>query len=157
MTTDSIRKLSSPLSSPLRWKSLVLHTNRLILQGTSAAIPSLRQTLPSRNLAQVRPEPLSELWFTSSFPNRGPADELLDPNGIGNDHKPPDERILKLGKSRILTAIVDIVGLHINQSQPCARFPLSFQQSSQHPSPPKSSRPTYPSTSSHPHTHTSLQ
>ncbi|KIV92698.1 hypothetical protein PV10_03970 [Exophiala mesophila] len=63
-----------------------------------------RQVLTKRHLAQVRPEPISELWFTSSSPRLGPADDLLGntegPVGNGNnDHKPPDERLIKLGKT----------------------------------------------------------
>jgi hypothetical protein len=65
-----------------------------------------RQVLSRRHLAQVRPEPISELWFTSSFPRTGPEDELLGSStsrpGGAQDHKPPDERLIKLGKSMYL-------------------------------------------------------
>lgn len=72
-------------------------------KSTSAGNSSPRQILPKRHLAQVRPEPLSELWFTASSPRFGPADELLGPPppGKDNDHQPPDKRLLKLGKSEI--------------------------------------------------------
>lgn len=64
---------------------------------------STRQVLPKRHLAQVRPEPLSELWFTSSSPRSSPEDELLGSSTLrptgSQDHKPPDERLIKLGKS----------------------------------------------------------
>lgn len=94
-----MRKLAAPSAYPplLRWKSIILHTHRLLVRGAE-----LRQILPTRNLAQVRPEPLSELWFTSSSPRRTPADELLGTGTAGQrgaDHKPPDERTLKLGES----------------------------------------------------------
>ena len=71
---------------------------------TSNAAVYPRQILSKRHLAQVRPEPISEAWFTSSSPRAGPADDLLGstntPSEKGNDdHKPPDERLIKLGKS----------------------------------------------------------
>lgn len=98
MSFGPMRKLSSPSASFLRWKSLIIHTHSLIVAPT----PALRQLPQSRNLAQVRSEPFSELWFTPSSPGRGPADELLGPPaGNGSDHKPPDERTLKLGKSEL--------------------------------------------------------
>jgi hypothetical protein len=97
--TGQMRKLSTPNASFLRWKSLIIHTHRLLVAPT----PALRQLPQIRNLAQVRSEPFSELRFTPSPPARGLADELLNPSGgparDGRDHKPPDERILKLGKS----------------------------------------------------------
>jgi hypothetical protein len=106
MTSGPMRKLSTPSASFLRWKTFILHTHRLLVA------PTLRQRPQSRSLAQVRPEPFSELWFTPSSPWRGPADELLSPSpglaGNGSDHKPPDERILKLGKSTRVTRLSDI-------------------------------------------------
>jgi hypothetical protein len=97
--TGQMRKLSTPNASFLRWKSLIIHTHRLLVAPT----PALRQLPQTRSLAQVRSELFSDLWFTPSSPARGPADELLNPSGgpagDGGDHKPPDERILKLGKS----------------------------------------------------------
>lgn len=84
----------SPAAIP-RWKRL--------LQILSRPNPS------SRTLAQVRSEPFSELWFTATAPARLPAksDGLLQVDGHiqgngspGGDHKPPDERTLKLGQSR---------------------------------------------------------
>lgn len=64
---------------------------------------STRQVLPKRHLAQVRSEPLSELWFTSSSPSSSPEDELLGSSTLrptgSQDHKPPDESLIKLGKS----------------------------------------------------------
>ena len=67
----------------------------------SLAIDGLQPNPPRRNLAQVRQEPLGELWFTSSHPTRSPADDVLNPPNPGppNDHKPPDERTIKLGKT----------------------------------------------------------
>jgi len=91
-----MRKPVAASSSSFRWRSLVLHTHRLLVRRSPA---SFRQTLFRRTLAQVRPEPWSELWFTASLPGRSPADELLRQAGSGNDHKPPDERTIKLGKS----------------------------------------------------------
>ncbi|MBA7492593.1 hypothetical protein ES702_03143 [subsurface metagenome] len=65
--------------------------------------------IPSRTLAQVRSEPFSELWFTATAPARIskiPTDgSLVRTDGIqgngmpGGDHKPPDERTVKLGQS----------------------------------------------------------
>jgi hypothetical protein len=97
LTVASMRKLSAPASSFFRWKSFVVNTHRLIVRGPH--IPALQQLLPSRHLAQVRTEPLSEVWFTPASPRRSPADDLLGYPGNGSDHKPPDDRILKLGKS----------------------------------------------------------
>jgi hypothetical protein len=97
LTIASMRKLSTPASSFFRWKSFVLNTHRLVLRAPPVAI--LQQFLPSRHLAQVRTEPLSEVWFTPSSPSRSPADVLLGSPGNGMDCKPPDERTLRLGKS----------------------------------------------------------
>ncbi len=89
-----MRKLSTATSSFLRWKSFVIGAHRLIVRG-----PRITSFLPSRSLAQVRSEPFSELWFTPSSPGRTPADDLLGFPGNGHDHKPPDERTVRLGKS----------------------------------------------------------
>lgn len=97
LTIASMRKLSTPASSFFRWKSFVLNTHRFVLRTPPVAI--LQQFLPSRHLAQVRTEPLSEVWFTPSSPRRSPADDLLGFPGNGSDYKPPDERTLRLGKS----------------------------------------------------------
>lgn len=67
-----------------------------------------RPNTSSRTLAQVRSEPFSELWFTAASPTRlgarTPAEEILrsnEGNGTpGGDHKPPDERTVKLGQSK---------------------------------------------------------
>jgi hypothetical protein len=78
-------------------------------RSTTTGISSLRQVVPKRHLAHVRPEPISEVWFTSSSPRTGPADDLLGSNLPGrngtDDHKPPDERLVKLGKSKDLCTI----------------------------------------------------
>lgn len=92
-----MRKLSTPASSFFRWKSFVVNSHRLIAQAPPTA--ALQQFLPARHLAQVRTDPLSELWFTPSSPRKSPADDLLGSQGNGCDHKPPDERTLRLGKS----------------------------------------------------------
>jgi hypothetical protein len=97
LTIASMRKLSTPASSFFLWKSFVLNTHRFVLRAPPVAI--LQQFLPSRHLAQVRTEPLSEVWFTPSSPRRSPADDLLGSPGNGSDYKPPDERTLRLGKS----------------------------------------------------------
>lgn len=96
LTIASMRKLSKPALS-FRWKSFVVNTHRLIAQAPPTA--ALQQFLPARHLAQVRTDPLSELWFTPSSPGKSPADDLLGSQGSGCDHKPPDERTLRLGKS----------------------------------------------------------
>lgn len=92
-----MRKIPVTTLTFLRWKSFVVNAHRSIAE--SAPNPILRQTIPTRHLAQVRHEPFSELWFTSSSPFCGPADDLLDPAGNGRDHKPPDERTVRLGKT----------------------------------------------------------
>src|SRR2546421_318410 len=94
----SMRKLSTPALSFFRWRSFVLNTDRVVQRAPPVVIP--HKSLPSRHLAQVRTEPLSEVWFTSSSPKRSPADDLLGSPGNGGDHKPPDERTLRLGKSK---------------------------------------------------------
>lgn len=73
----------------------------------------------SRTLAQVRSEPFSELWFTAASPSRigarTPAEEILrsnEGNGTpGGDHKPPDERTVKLGQSKRSRIIQDIANI----------------------------------------------
>jgi hypothetical protein len=92
-----MRKLSTPASSFFRWKSFVVNTHRLIVRRPP--VTSLQQLLPSRHLAQVRTDPLSELWFTPSSPRRSLSEDLLGHPGNESDHKPPDERTLRLGKS----------------------------------------------------------
>lgn len=71
----------------------------MILQPFEAAASIYRQRLvPSpRSLAQVRDDKsLSEVWFTSARPNATPLPTTDD----ASNAKPPDERTLKLGKSR---------------------------------------------------------
>jgi hypothetical protein len=97
LTIASMRKLSTPVSSFFRWKSFAVNTHRLIAKGLPTA--ALQQFLPARHLAQVRTDPLLEVWFTPSSPSKSPADDLLGSPGNGCDHKPPDERTLRLGKS----------------------------------------------------------
>ncbi|KAK5050067.1 hypothetical protein LTR84_004187 [Exophiala bonariae] len=80
-------------------------------KSTTTVNSTPRQVLSKRYLAQVRPEPLSELWFTSSSPRSGPEDELLGSSplrsGGAEDHQPPDERLIKLGKTlRILSPLL---------------------------------------------------
>ncbi|KIW99387.1 uncharacterized protein Z518_11375 [Rhinocladiella mackenziei CBS 650.93] len=110
MTSRPIRKLPKPALYPAsgsRWNlnpSLRLQFSRRC-RSTAAASSSrlLRKVFPKRYLAQVRSEPISEVWFTASAPKSGPADELLGttpPRSNGTqDHKPPDERLLRLGKT----------------------------------------------------------
>jgi hypothetical protein len=97
LTIASMRKLSTPVSSFFRWRSFVVNTHRLIVKGPPTA--ALQQFLPARHLAQVRTDPLLEVWFRPSSPSKSPADNLLGSLGQGCDHKPPDERTLRLGKS----------------------------------------------------------
>ncbi len=90
--------LSLPRRLLFQWRPPIPFTNRLLV------VEDLCQTQhpPRRYLAQVRPEPLGELWFTSSSPRRSPADDILNPQGPSppnGHHKPPDERTLKLGKT----------------------------------------------------------
>ena len=57
---------------------------------------------PCRSLAQVqtRGDAFPEVWFTSS----GPPRRTLDDCGHDTQRKPPDERTLKLGKSKSLNS-----------------------------------------------------
>jgi Mitochondrial protein up-regulated during meiosis len=94
-----MRKLSTPTLAHrlLQWRCSLPLTQRLLAHDD---LHHLQQAPPRRGLAQVRPEPLGELWFTSSNPVRSPADDLLNSPQPGNgDRKPPDERTLKLGKT----------------------------------------------------------
>ncbi|KIW13778.1 hypothetical protein PV08_08969 [Exophiala spinifera] len=108
MTSKVMRKLpkATTRSSVSSWTGRPSSPSpgRCRHKSTSAGNSAPRQILPRRYLAQVRPEPLSELWFTASSPRFGPADELLGPPTPGKDcdHQPPDERLLKLGKSNTL-------------------------------------------------------
>jgi hypothetical protein len=110
MTSRPMRKLprvALRLSPAYRWPCKPASIRGLQTRRHKSAITgshALRQISPKRYLAQVRPEPISEVWFTASFPRSGPADELLGSSSSGgpngpDDHKPPDERLLKLGKS----------------------------------------------------------
>jgi hypothetical protein len=61
------------------------------------------QPVQTRGLANVRDHReynSSELWFTPAKPHLLPAEGP----GSGLDHKPPDERTLKLGKSMYRTS-----------------------------------------------------
>ena len=109
-----MRKLvpASSFIPALGWKSFTQHAvpRLAAILGTSVtAFPksspaSLPSKVSSRSLAQTRLESFSEVWFTSASPSRSPADDLLnlEVGGNGqNDHKPPDERTIRLGKSKI--------------------------------------------------------
>ncbi|KIW44221.1 uncharacterized protein PV06_05248 [Exophiala oligosperma] len=117
MTSRLMRKLPKATTRPsaASWTGRPSSTlpGRRRHKSTSAGNSSPRQILPKRHLAQVRPEPLSELWFTASSPRFGPADELLGtpPPGKDNDHQPPDKRLLKLGKTlrRLSPLLPDIL------------------------------------------------
>ncbi|KAK5270348.1 hypothetical protein LTR99_005732 [Exophiala xenobiotica] len=104
MTSPPMRKLRSPVHCPsvASWTSRHELRVRVFCRHKSTAPGGhpLRQVPPRRYLAQVRPEPISEVWFTAASPRFGPADELLSPPpGNNADHRPPNERLLKLGKT----------------------------------------------------------
>ena len=105
MTAAQMRTvlITSPAALP-RWKQLL----RIFTRPN----PSLA-SLPIRSLAQVRSEPFSELWFTAATPVDAASGARADldlgsiirteavnggPSPRG-DHKPSDERTLKLGQS----------------------------------------------------------
>jgi len=142
-----------------RWKKLL---RILAGQNPNLAFPS------SRTLAQVRSEPFSELWFTAAVPTNAAdssRNELVDapfvrsegspagglPNN-GSDHRPPDERTLKLGKSKDFHYLKESL---IDRQQHYEHFHLFYPTFSPHNSHPKSCHRTYPSTSSPQPTHTS--
>ena len=79
-------RLSSPQSSPR-----AVPPRRLPLSATFFA--------PSRHLAQVRPD--HEIFFPVAFgPSRPPLGGPAPPLGHRPDAPPPDQRTLKLGKSK---------------------------------------------------------
>lgn len=109
MRTAQMRTVSTTSPAAIsRWKRLFRILSR------PGANPF---ALASRSLAQVRSEPFSELWFTAAVPAKvstgtnydvqsGPFVRSEGITGIGgnrSDHKPPDERTVKLGKSRLPT------------------------------------------------------
>lgn len=109
MTRRPMRKLSVTSISLRR-----LQWQRTSISPLSSNLPAIddhrpfpllyQQSPPRRNFAQVRPEPLGELWFTSSAPTRSPTDDILQPppsssTGPSSDHRPPSERTLKLGRT----------------------------------------------------------
>ena len=88
MTAGPMRRLSS---------SSRTHAQRITLKNLASSTPvALRQ--PQRTLANIRERDisLSKTWFTSTVPRISP------PELRGQDHSPPDERTLKLGKSKYL-------------------------------------------------------
>jgi len=66
-------------------------------KSLAAAPFALRVRQVKRSLANIRDLQECDVWFGSSIP----CPQLSD-SGLGsrNDHKPPDERTLKLGKSK---------------------------------------------------------
>lgn len=123
-----MRKLPTP-STPLRllrWRRTPHPLFSHFLAIDEHHLPPLlrHQSPPRRTLAQVRLEPFGELWFTSYVPHRSPADDVLNPQSSSptgapnNDHKPPDERTIKLGKTlRILSPLLpDILKSPLPQS-----------------------------------------
>ncbi|OAG45132.1 hypothetical protein AYO21_00480 [Fonsecaea monophora] len=109
-TITTTTKCAAPAAS--RWASICPNQAQFLRRHKSTTASgggSLRQVLPKRHLAQVRPEPISEVWFTSASPRFGPDDDLLGSPAPGNsnDHKPPDERLIRLGKTlRILSPLL---------------------------------------------------
>lgn len=87
--------------SQLSWRrSIPLGSTHLITHRDTNSPPT--SSIPRRTLAQVRPEPLGELWFTSSAPHHCPHILLSTtsrPNPNQTDHKPPSKRTLLLGKT----------------------------------------------------------
>ena len=108
MTAAQMRTVTTSSPAALsRWKTLLRILTRPSLVSSGSSI---------RSLAQVRSEPLSELWFTAAVPVKaahGPTSGLVsgpfvrsetingEPSN-GGHRKPPDERTLKLGQSILL-------------------------------------------------------
>ena len=86
------------LSSLVRANSHALKPGRT---ASAHALPDLRTTFfsPCRSLAQVQSnrEFFPEIWFTSSSPPLRAPEEC----GTRPENAPPDERTLKLGKSKV--------------------------------------------------------
>lgn len=84
MPASAARSLRVPLLSP---KS----------KSFAAAPFALRVGQVKRTLANIREFQDRDVWFSNSIP----CPQVSDSGpGSGKDHKPPDERTLKLGKSR---------------------------------------------------------
>lgn len=64
-------------------------------------------SIPRRSLARLRPdrETSPELWFTSTRPALVSRSDARGHNETAGDHKPVDERIIKLGKSELLRLV----------------------------------------------------
>lgn len=111
----------------------------------------------ARALATVRPDPrvLPDVWFTGSVPRRN-TQPPLPPSA--EPHK-PDERTVKLGKSKSSSPCSPPLGVYVVLTA-CEQLSESsksaFQPSCSHPSRRTSSPLTSVSTSSPPPTHTSL-
>lgn len=99
MTGVPLRKISAPLPTSVVRRALQLQQWRSPTQF-------LLHSPPVRSLAQVRPEPLTDLWFTSSAPRSKPTDPrdvLPDTPTPGSGHDPspppPSERTLAIGRT----------------------------------------------------------
>ncbi|ETN43873.1 uncharacterized protein HMPREF1541_11004 [Cyphellophora europaea CBS 101466] len=99
MTSVPMRKLPAPSVA----RTTLSRTLQSQSWRPSHIPPSPRSNPPSRALAQVRPEPLHELWFTSSAPRQSPSSSVLSenhgPDSTNSDHPPPSERTLALGRT----------------------------------------------------------
>ncbi|KAL9109585.1 MAG: hypothetical protein Q9227_005765 [Pyrenula ochraceoflavens] len=119
MTSGPLRPVLHPRSSAHLCSSCAA---RHALQPPSSAALKLSKraiaTTPKRSLAQVQDDRFSNAWFSPAAPNAskahgpiqvrntaGTPPEVLHRQNDSEDKKPPDERIIKLGKTlRTLTS-----------------------------------------------------
>jgi hypothetical protein len=141
--TSSIRASSSALVASPRHHGVVIAAARWL------------HVSPRRLLANVNGGKelgvKQDVWFTSA----GPAAHPAEGPGSGLDHRPPDERTLKLGKS--MTCFLYTINCDANalSSQPSASSKTVSQPSSPTHSLRRYSPRRSPSSSSPQHTHTS--
>jgi hypothetical protein len=117
MTRGSMRKITTLSSSSLASTATPTQSAcvRRIWRTRPTRTATRLSTIPRRSLAQIRPEPLHELWFTSSAPGSSPSTPLSydapEPPAAGSknnrDHSKPSERTLALGKTlRVLSPLL---------------------------------------------------
>jgi hypothetical protein len=96
MTASVMRKFTPSALTRVQ----LLHPKRAAPELFASAIKPAQptQTRSLANVRDVRGQDFAELWFNVAGPSLRPSEGP----GSGMDYKPPDERTLKLGKSKYL-------------------------------------------------------